>query len=113
MLVQMNRIISAVKSTLPASMWPGIARKLKGEDEASEPQQLACEDFHSWYQDADPGALPTLRAAIGPAVCGHSTSDPTASKKYVATRKWWPPAPSLTTSSCSGGCGRSPKNSPG
>ncbi|MGB8388383.1 hypothetical protein [Mycobacterium sp.] len=37
MLVQMNRIINAVKSTVPESMWPEIIRKLKGEDEASEP----------------------------------------------------------------------------
>ncbi|MGO9286708.1 MAG: hypothetical protein ACLP75_28065 [Mycobacterium sp.] len=37
MLVQLNRIISAVKSTVPESMWPEIVRKLKGEDEASEP----------------------------------------------------------------------------
>ncbi|MGA9358216.1 MAG: hypothetical protein WBW75_09480 [Mycobacterium sp.] len=36
MLVQINRIINAVKSTVPESMWPEIVRKLKGEDEASE-----------------------------------------------------------------------------
>lgn len=36
MLVQINRIINAVKSTVPESMWPEIARKIKGEDEASE-----------------------------------------------------------------------------
>jgi hypothetical protein len=81
MLVQMNRIISAVKSTVPESMWPGIARKLKGEDEASEPQQLACEDFHSWYQDADPGALPTLRAAIDLAVRGDQYFGPDGSQE--------------------------------
>jgi hypothetical protein len=37
MLVQMNRIINAVKSTVPESMWPEIVRKLKSEGEASEP----------------------------------------------------------------------------
>ncbi len=36
MLVQINRIINAVKSTVPESMWPEIVRKMKGEDEASE-----------------------------------------------------------------------------
>ena len=37
MLVQINRIINAVKSTVPEEMWPEIVRKMKGEDEASEP----------------------------------------------------------------------------
>ena len=37
MLVQINRIINAVKSTVPESLWPEIVRKLKGEDGASEP----------------------------------------------------------------------------
>ena len=37
MLVQINRIINAVKSTVPESLWPEIVRKMKGEDEASEP----------------------------------------------------------------------------
>ncbi len=37
MLAKVNRIIVAVKSTVPESLWPEIVRKLKGEDEASEP----------------------------------------------------------------------------
>jgi len=36
MLVQINRIINAVKTTVPEEMWPEIVRKMKGEDEASE-----------------------------------------------------------------------------
>ena len=39
MLVQINRIINAIKSTVPESMWPEIVRKMKGEDEASEPME--------------------------------------------------------------------------
>ena len=37
MLVQIGRIINAIKSTVPESLWPEIVRKMKGEDEASEP----------------------------------------------------------------------------
>lgn len=37
MLVEMNQIINAVKSTVPESMWPEIVRKLRGEDGASQP----------------------------------------------------------------------------
>ncbi len=37
MLVKVNRIINAIKSTVPESLWPEIVRKMKGEDEASEP----------------------------------------------------------------------------
>jgi hypothetical protein len=37
MLVQINRIINAVKSTVPETMWPEIVRKMKGEDEAAQP----------------------------------------------------------------------------
>jgi hypothetical protein len=36
MLVQMNRIICAVKSTVPEELWPEIMGKIKGEDEAAE-----------------------------------------------------------------------------
>lgn len=37
MLVQIGRIINAVKTTVPEEMWPEIVRKMKGEDEAPEP----------------------------------------------------------------------------
>ncbi len=36
MWVKMDRIINAIKSTVPEEMWPEIVRKMKGEDEASE-----------------------------------------------------------------------------
>ncbi len=36
MWVKMDRIINAIKSTVPESMWPEIVRKMKGQDEASE-----------------------------------------------------------------------------
>jgi hypothetical protein len=35
MRVQMGRVINAVKSTVPESMWPEILRKLEIEDAAS------------------------------------------------------------------------------
>jgi hypothetical protein len=37
MRVEVNRIIYAVKSTVPESMWPEIARKIEGDDALSEP----------------------------------------------------------------------------
>jgi hypothetical protein len=37
MLVQMNRIINAVKSTVPADLWPEILRRMDGHDAALEP----------------------------------------------------------------------------
>jgi lambda repressor-like predicted transcriptional regulator len=37
MWVKMDRIINAIKSTVPESMWPEIVRKMKGKDEAPEP----------------------------------------------------------------------------
>ena len=51
MLVQINRIINAIKSTVPESMWPEIVRKMKGEDEASEPMDDDADVF-------DPGDDP-------------------------------------------------------
>jgi len=51
MLVQMNRIINAVKSTVPESMWPEILRKLKGDDQPSEPPEDDADIF-------DPGDDP-------------------------------------------------------
>ena len=51
MLVQINRIINAIKSTVPESMWPEIVRKMKGEDEASEPMD---DDADVFDPDDDP-----------------------------------------------------------
>jgi hypothetical protein len=51
MLVQIGRIINAVKSTVPESMWPEIVRKMKGEDEASEPMD---DDADVFDPDDDP-----------------------------------------------------------
>jgi len=50
MLVRMSRIINAVKDTVPESMWPEIARKIQGGDEASEP----LEDEAVFDPDDDP-----------------------------------------------------------
>jgi hypothetical protein len=36
-VVKMNRVIEAVGSVVPSSMWPEISRKLDGDDEAAEP----------------------------------------------------------------------------
>ena len=51
MLVQINRIINAIKSTVPESMWPEIVRKMKGENEASEPMD---DDADVFDPDDDP-----------------------------------------------------------
>jgi hypothetical protein len=51
MLVQVNRIISVVKSTVPESKWPEIVRKLKAEDEALE---LLEDDADVFDSDDDP-----------------------------------------------------------
>ena len=49
--VQVNRIIAAIKSTVPESMWPEIVRKMKGEDEAWEPLE---DDADIFDPDDDP-----------------------------------------------------------
>ena len=49
--VQVNRIIAAIKSTVPESMWPEILRKMKGEDDASEPMD---DDADVFDPDDDP-----------------------------------------------------------
>lgn len=64
-------------------------------------------------QDAELGALPTLRAATDPAVRGGQYFGPDGFGEIRGYRRWWPPAPSLTTSSCSAACGLCPKSSPG
>ena len=51
MYVQMNRIIYAIKSTVPETLWPEIVRKMKGEDEASEPMD---DDADIFDPDDDP-----------------------------------------------------------
>lgn len=64
-------------------------------------------------QDAELGPCRHCVPPPIPRCAAASTSDPMASVKYGATRRWWPPAPSLTTSSCSAACGLCPKSSPG
>jgi hypothetical protein len=51
MLVQMNRIINAVKSTVPEALWPEISRKIDGEGDASA---IAREDVDVYDPDDDP-----------------------------------------------------------
>ena len=36
-IVKMNRVIEAVRSTVPPELWPEICRKLEGDDEPAEP----------------------------------------------------------------------------
>jgi hypothetical protein len=113
MLVQMNRIISAVKSTVPESMWPGSRASLRVRTRPRSGNDWLVRIFIPGIKTPTWARCRHCVPPSAPPRAATSTSDPTASKKHVATRKWWPPAPSLTTSSCSGGCGRSPKNSPG
>jgi hypothetical protein len=45
MRVEVGRIIAAVKSTVPESMWPEIMRKMDADEEASEPLAYGVEEF--------------------------------------------------------------------
>ena len=51
-IVKMNRVIEAVRSTVPESMWPEIRRRLEGDDEPAEP--LGEEDDEAFEPDDDP-----------------------------------------------------------
>lgn len=52
MWVQMNRIINAVKSTVPEALWPEISRKIDGEGDAPA---LGCDDAAEVFDpDDDP-----------------------------------------------------------
>ena len=62
-------------------------------------------------QTADMGALPTLRAATDPGVLGWRVLRPRRLRRNcAATRRWSRRATSRTTSTCSAGCGRSPRS---
>ena len=51
-VVKMNRVIEAVRSTVPESMWPEIRRRLEGDDEPAEPPgEVAWDGFEP---DDDP-----------------------------------------------------------
>ena len=54
-VVKMNRVIEAVRSTVPESMWPEIRRRLEGDDEPAEP--LGEEDDEAFEPDDDPSEL--------------------------------------------------------
>ena len=51
-MVQMCRVIEAVRSTVPESMWPEIRRRLEGDDDAAEPPEE--EDSDGFEPDDDP-----------------------------------------------------------
>jgi hypothetical protein len=113
MLVQMNRIISAVNRPCQSQCGRGSRASLKVRTRPRSRNNWLVRIFIPGIKTPTRARCRHCVPPSAPPCAATSTSDPTASKKYVATRKWWPPAPSLTTSSCSGGCGRSPKNSPG
>ena len=52
MLVQLDRVIRAVKSTVPEALWPEIQRKIDGDDPASVP--LADEEPDAFDPGDDP-----------------------------------------------------------
>ena len=51
-MVKMCRVIEAVRSTVPESMWPEIRRRLEGDDEPAEPPEE--EDDEAFEPDDDP-----------------------------------------------------------
>jgi hypothetical protein len=53
MRVQMGRVINAVKSTVPESMWSEIVRKLDGEDETYQPYEGNQDAFDAEADDVD------------------------------------------------------------
>lgn len=50
----MNRVIEAVRSTVPESMWPEILRKIDGEDAPAEPQDYQIEGLDADDEEYDP-----------------------------------------------------------
>ena len=48
----MNRVIEAVRSTVPESMWPELRRRLEGDGEPAE--LLGEEDCDGFEPDDDP-----------------------------------------------------------
>ena len=48
----MGRVIEAVRSTVPESMWPEIRRQLEGDDDAAEPVEE--EGADAFHPDDDP-----------------------------------------------------------
>ena len=60
-MVQLNRIIEAVRSTVPRDMWGEIARKLEAEGEPAEPLQEDEADIFDPAEDPfDAGELGEL-----------------------------------------------------
>jgi hypothetical protein len=51
-MVKMNRVIEAVRSTVPPELWPEIRRQLEGDDEPAEP--LEEEDWDGIEPGDDP-----------------------------------------------------------
>lgn len=66
-----------------------------------------CFKARRWGRCPPCGPRPTRRSPAG------STTARTVGSSSAATRFWCVPAASPTTRICSGGCGRSPRNSPG
>jgi hypothetical protein len=53
-MVKMNRVIDAVKSTVPESLWPEILRKIDGEDAPAELQDHQIAAFGADDEAFDP-----------------------------------------------------------
>ena len=51
-IVKMNRVIEAVRSTVPPELWPEIRRQLEGDGEPAEPPEE--EDDEAFEADDDP-----------------------------------------------------------
>ena len=50
-IVKMNRVIEAVRSTVPPELWPEIRRQLEGDDEPAEPLE---EEDGDGFEPDDP-----------------------------------------------------------
>ena len=51
-MVKMDRVIRAVRTSVPPELWPEIRRQLEGDDEPAEP--LEEEDDEAFEPDDDP-----------------------------------------------------------
>jgi hypothetical protein len=54
MMAKVNRIIAAIKSTVPESLWPEIMRKIDGEDAPGQPQDHQSGDLDAADEEYDP-----------------------------------------------------------
>ena len=107
---ELQRRLAPHGTTIAAAAHPGgsrteLTRNLPAADRASFPRLI-----EPLFQGADMGALPTLRAATDPGVLGGQYFGPDGFAETQGYPKVVASSAGPTTSTCSAGCGRSPRS---